>query len=73
MHIFGGTASTGLLCSFYAILRSVSAVAVLWGLGYAGFSQLDVSLHGFRIRATLKFGIISINESLTIQLKRSVV
>ena len=44
MHVFGGTASTGLLCSCYAIARSLLAGVALWALGYAAFSQLEVEV-----------------------------
>ena len=42
MHIFGGTSSTGLLCSLYAITRNILVGVVLWPLGYAAFSNLEV-------------------------------
>ncbi len=48
MHVFGGTASTGLVCSLYSILRSVFSSIVLWALGYAAFRYLDVSVQSSR-------------------------
>ncbi|XP_019858793.1 PREDICTED: pecanex-like protein 1 isoform X1 [Amphimedon queenslandica] len=41
IHIFGGTASTGLICSAYGMVRNLFAVACLLPLGYAAFVSLE--------------------------------
>jgi hypothetical protein len=47
MHIFGGTASTGLLCSVYSIVRSSLVVLTLSPLGYAAFVSLETDTSNF--------------------------
>ena len=49
MNVFGGTASTGLVCSLYAISRSILVGVVLWLLGYAAFSTLEVGMYKLNI------------------------
>ena len=39
---FCSPAATGLLCALYALLRSMLSAAVIWPLGYAAFSTLQV-------------------------------
>ena len=39
------TAATGLICAFYALMRSLLATAVLWCLGYAAFYSLNPKVH----------------------------
>ena len=49
-------ASTGLLCSFYSIARSLLVVGLLYPLGYAAFSTLEsVSVVDFL--STCVFGV----------------
>jgi len=52
MHVFGGTASTGLVCSLYSVARSAAAASLLYGLGYVAFFFMNV-----RKRKSLKFSL----------------
>ena len=50
MHVFGGTASTGLLCSLYALTRSILVAVVLWPLGYLAFNRLELEVREYLLR-----------------------
>ncbi|GLV35789.1 pecanex [Carabus blaptoides fortunei] len=39
MHVFGGNAVCSLIASFYTLLRSMLAVAVVYGFAYGGLSE----------------------------------
>ena len=49
MHVFGGTASTGLVCSLYSIVRSVASAGLLYGLGYVAFYFMKVTKRGLLV------------------------
>ena len=43
----GSSAATGLVCALYALLRSILSAAVIWPLGFAAFSTLQVLSYYF--------------------------
>ncbi|KAK2706949.1 hypothetical protein QYM36_014846 [Artemia franciscana] len=77
IHLFGGSAVTGLLSSIYAILRSILLVAFLYSFAYVGLIQPERTQHvlfsifcGILVSTCYHFSRYSSDPSVLINLTR---